>query len=407
MNRVVVTGMGAVSACGLGVDRLWEAAKNGISGVSPVNFLPSERQLVRQAATLSDEVVEDVWKGAKPRMQDRVTAIALAAAQEAVTQSALAADDFGADCGVVVGSGFGGAETTTRNMTDFIRDPGGRLDPMSIPKIMTNSPASWISMHFGTRGATMCISTACASATQSIGIAAQMIRQGMLSRCIAGGSEALIVPSVFRAWELLRVMTAGKCRPFSADRDGMVLGEGAGIVVLESLRSATDRGAEILAEVAGYGSTSDASDLLRPDPRGAHDSMVAAIRDAALDTSDIAYVNAHGTGTVANEVSESEALRNLFGNRLGDVLVSSTKPIHGHALGAAGAIEFIVTVKALRERLAPPTINFTSIDPKLGIDPVANIARAFDGAADACLSNSFAFGGINASLLVKRFAAPV
>jgi nodulation protein E len=395
--------MGAVSACGLGVDRLWGAAKNGISSVSTLNFPEMPRQLVKHAAILADQDIQEVWKNAKPRMQDRVTAIALAAAQEAVTQSALAPDDFGVDCGVIIGSGYGGAETNTRNMADFIRDPASRMDPLSIPKIMTNSPASWVSMHFGARGATMCISTACASATQSIGVAAQMIRHGMLKRCVAGGSEALIVPSVFRAWELLRVMTAGLCRPFSAGRDGMVLGEGAGIVVLEALDSARARGAEILAEVAGYGSTSDANDLLRPDPRGAGDSMLAAIRDAALDTSDIAYINAHGTGTVANEISETEALQNVFGNRLGDVLVSSTKPIHGHALGAAGAIEFIITVKALCERLAPPTINFAGIDPKLGIDPVANVARPFKG--DACLSNSFAFGGINASLAIKRFAA--
>ena len=404
MNRVVVTGMGAVSACGIGVDRLWHSARDGVSGVGHIDFPEMPRQLVKQAATISEEDSGTIWAGAKPRMQDRVTAIALTAAREAVAQSALADGDFGADCGVVIGSGYGGAETNTKNMADFIRDPASRMDPMSIPKIMTNSPASWVSMEFGARGATMCISTACASATQSIGVAAHMIRHGMLKRCIAGGSEALIVPSVFRAWELMRVMTAGLCRPFSVGRDGMTLGEGAGVVVLESLDAAQARGATILAEIGGYGSTSDANDLLRPDPRGAGDCMQAAIRDAGLDTSDIAYINAHGTGTVANELSETEALRNVFGNRLGDVLVSSTKPIHGHALGAAGAIEFIVMVKALNERIAPPTINFTGIDPKLGMDPVANVARPFTG--DACLSNSFAFGGVNASLAVKRFVAP-
>ncbi|MFU0507331.1 beta-ketoacyl-[acyl-carrier-protein] synthase family protein [Pseudaminobacter sp. NGMCC 1.201702] len=404
MNRVVVTGMGAVSACGIGVDKLWHAARHGISGVGHLDFADLPRQLVKQAAMISQEDIGTIWENAKPRMQDRVTAIALMAAREAVAQSGLIEGDFGTDCGVAIGSGYGGAETNTRNMADFIRDPASRMDPMSIPKIMTNSPASWVSMQFGARGSTMCISTACASATQSIGVSAHMIRHGMLKRCIAGGSEALLVPSVFRAWELMRVMTAGLCRPFSAGRDGMTLGEGAGIVVLESLNAALARGADIIAEVAGYGSTSDANDLLRPDPRGAGSCMEAAIGDAGLEPLDIAYINAHGTGTVANELSETEALRNVFGSRLEDVLVSSTKPIHGHALGAAGAIEFIVTVKALAERIAPPTINFVEVDPKLGIDPVANTARPFTG--DACLSNSFAFGGINASLAIKRYVAP-
>lgn len=233
-------------------------------------------------------------------------------------------------------------------------------------------------------------------------MAAFMIRHGLLTRCIAGGSEALLVPSVFRAWEVLRVMTAGLCRPFSEGRDGMVIGEGAGIFVLESLDAAQERGATIIAEVAGYGTTGDAGDLLRPDPTGAASAMAAAIADAGLAPADIAYVNAHGTGTVANEASETQALRSVFGNGLDTTLVSSTKPIHGHALGAAGALEFIITVKALLEQVAPPTINFSAIDPALGIDPVANVARAFSG--EACMSNSFAFGGVNASLVAKRFS---
>lgn len=401
MNRVVITGMGAVSACGLGVDRLWAAARDGISGVGLIEFPAMPRQMVKQAAKIPDEDIQAIWAQAKPRMQDRVTAIALAAARQAVAQSGLQPEDFGTACGVVVGSGYGGAETNDKNMADFVRNPSGRMDPMSIPKIMTNAPASWLSMEFGARGATLCVSTACSSATQSIGIAAQMIRHGMLQRCLAGGSEALLVPSVFRAWELLRVMSITKCRPFSEGRDGMVLGEGAGIIVLESLESAQARGATIIAELAGYGTTGDANDLLRPDPRGAADCMAAAISNAGLTPSDIAYVNAHGTGTVANEHSETEALKTVFGAHLADMLVSSTKPIHGHALGAAGAIELIVTVKALCEQIAPPTINFARVDARLGIDPVANTARSFAGSA--CLSNSFAFGGVNASLVVKSF----
>lgn len=402
MKRVVITGMGAVSACGLGADRLWQAARDGLSGVGPIAFESMPRQQVKNAASISPDDIAAVWASAKPRAQDRVTAIALAAAREAVAQSGLAPDQFGPSCGVIIGCGYGGAETNDRNVTAFARDPLARVDPMSIPKIMTNAPASWVGMEFGARGMTMCISTACSSATQSIGMAALMIRHGLLTRCIAGGSEALLAPSVFRAWEVLRVMTAGLCRPFSEGRDGMVIGEGAGIFVLESLESAQERGATIIAEIAGYGTTGDAGDLLRPDPAGAAAAMTAAIADAGLTPADVAYVNAHGTGTVANEASETQALRSVFGQRLDTTLVSSTKPIHGHALGAAGALEFLITVKALVEQVAPPTINFTAVDPSLGIDPVANVARAFAG--DACMSNSFAFGGVNASLVARRFS---
>ena len=402
MKRVVITGMGAVSACGLGADRLWQAARDGLSGVGPIAFESMPRQQVKNAASISPEDIAAVWASAKPRAQDRVTAIALAAAREAVAQSGLVPDQLGPSCGVIIGCGYGGAETNDRNVTAFARDPLARVDPMSIPKIMTNAPASWVGMEFGARGMTMCISTACSSATQSIGMAALMIRHGLLTRCIAGGSEALLAPSVFRAWEVLRVMTAGLCRPFSEGRDGMVIGEGAGIFVLESLESAQERGATIIAEIAGYGTTGDAGDLLRPDPAGAAAAMTAAIADAGLTPADVAYVNAHGTGTVANEASETQALRSVFGQRLETTLVSSTKPIHGHALGAAGALEFLITVKALVEQVAPPTINFSAVDPSLGIDPVANVARAFVG--DACMSNSFAFGGVNASLVARRFS---
>lgn len=402
MNRVVVTGVGAVTACGIGADRLWQAARDGITGISPIEFAELPSQHVKNAAAIAASDLETVWSAANPRLQDRVSAIAVAAAREAVSRAMLRPEDFGSRCGVVVGSGYGGAETSDRNMALFARDPAARVDPMSIPKIMTNAPASWIGMEFGATGPTLCVSTACASGTQSIGLAFHMIRAGMVDRCLAGGSEALLSPAVFRAWEVMRVMTATSCRPFSKGRDGMVLGDGAAVLVLEALDSAKARGANILCEVVGFGMSGDAGDLLRPNPLGAAASMKAAIADAGLSAADVGYVNAHGTGTVANEVSETEALHMVFGDRLDEVAVSSTKPIHGHVLGAAGAIEFIVAINALQERIAPPTINFLGVDEKLGIDPVGNVARPFTG--DACLSNSFAFGGINASLVARRFA---
>lgn len=395
--------MGAITACGLGVDRLWTAARDGVSAARTIEFPENPRQMIKRAAMLAPEAMEAAWKRGNPRMQDRITAAALAATHEAVAQAGLGPGDFGARCGVVVGSGYGGADTTDRNMRLFALDPTARVDPMSIPKIMTNAAASWMAMEFGATGPTLCISTACASATQSIGLAMQMVRAGMVERCIAGGAEALLVAAVFRAWEVLRVMTPTLCRPFSQGRDGMMLGEGAAMLVLESEEAALARGAPILAEIAGYGTTSDAGDLLRPDPAGAAASMAAAIADAGLAPADIGYVNAHGTGTAANEQSETDALRRVFGPGLSGLAVSSTKPIHGHALGAVGAIELIVSINALREGIAPPTINFLGVDEKLGIDPVANVARPFSG--DAVMSNSFAFGGINASLVARRYAA--
>lgn len=402
MRRVVVTGTGAVTACGLGAERLWTAARDGVAAARTIEFPENPRQMIKRAATLAPEDMEAAWERGNPRMQDRITAAALAAAREAVAQAGLGEAGFGAHCGVVIGSGYGGADTNDRNARLFALDPAARVDPMSVPKIMTNAPASWTAMEFGATGPTLCISTACASATQSIGLAMQMVRAGMVERCIAGGAEALVAPAVFRAWEVLRVMTPTLCRPFSRGRDGMMLGEGAAVLVLETEEAALARGAPILAEIAGYGTTSDAGDLLRPDPSGAAASMAAAIADAGLTPSDIGYVNAHGTGTVANEQSETEALRRVFGRDLAGLAVSSTKPIHGHALGAVGAIELIVAINALREHIAPPTINFLGVDDKLGIDPVGNVARPFAG--DAVMSNSFAFGGINASLVARRYA---
>ena len=398
MKPVAITGLGAVTACGIGVDRLWTAARDGISAVRDVTFPRIRRQQVKRAARLAEDDLAAITAAGNPRFQDRTTMVALAATREAIARAGLGAGDFGERCGVVVGSGFGGAETIERNYVRFIEDPDGRSDPMAIPKIMTSSAASWIAMEFKATGPTLCISTACSSATQSIGVAADLIRAGLVDRCLAGGSEVLLVDGVFSSWESLHVMTTTQCRPFSKDRTGMVLGEGAGIVVLESVEAARARGAEILAELVGYGSTADAADLLRPDPAGATACIRRAIDGAGIDPARIGYCNAHGTGTIANDITETQALRTVFGEAFDGLLVSSTKPIHGHALGAGGALEFIVTVVALRAQIAPPTIGFLGVDPKIGFEPVPNVARPFS--ADAAMSNSFAFGGINASLVV-------
>ncbi|KMW57323.1 3-oxoacyl-[acyl-carrier-protein] synthase, KASII [Candidatus Rhodobacter oscarellae] len=398
-RAVVITGVGAISCHGAGADTLWRAARDGKSGARTYEFDRIEDQKVTQAAGVPPETVSENAVHVRPRMQDRVVHMALIAAEEAVQQSGLSKADF-KDAGVIVGSGFGGANTLDDNYYFHARPHlDVRMDPFSIPKIMTNAAASWISMTFGANGPIYCNSTACSSAGQSIGMAYHMIKSGMLDRAITGGTEGCVVAGVFRAWEVLRVMTPTLCRPFSRDRNGMLLGEGAGILVLETKESAQARGATILAEVAGYGTTADAGDLLRPNPNGAARSMTQALQSGGLAPSDVAYVNAHGTATVANDVSETEAMRQVFGDGFDAVAVSSTKPVHGHGLGAAGALEAIVTINALRERIAPPNLHFTEQDPKIGFTPVTE-ARALDGRY--AMSNSFAFGGINATLVFGR-----
>ncbi len=401
MHRVVVTGMGAVSACGLGAEALIEATQSGKSGVKSIAFEDLDSQRVTTAARLSEEDLAAVIEIAGHKMRDPVASYAVMAAREAVAQSGLGEADFGDACGVSIGSGFGGAQTLNRNYMKFGREGSMRLDPMSVPKIMNNAAASWVSMEFGATGPAMCLATACSSASQSIGLAWQMVALGQVDRCLAGGAEACLESGVFRVWELLRVMTASENRPFSKDRNGMTLGEGAGVLVLETLESAEARGAEILCELAGYGSNSDAADLLRPDPKRAVACMRMALKSADLQPQDIGYVNAHGTGTVANDVNEVAALREVFRDDLEGVKVSSTKPVHGHALGAAGALELITSIGALLRQSAPPTINFNEVDPKIGLDPVANEKQAIN--TQAVMSNSLAFGGINATLIVKAY----
>lgn len=399
MTKVVITGMGAVSACGIGAEALMQATQIGQSGVRGVLFSEIENQRVMTAAALEPGIKEQINADLGHRMREPVANYALVAAREAVAQAGLGPEDFGDRCAVSIGSGFGGAQTVNTNYIKFGAEGSMRLDPMAVPKIMNNAAASWVSMEFGATGPAYCLATACSSASQSIGLGYHLVRSGAVDRCLAGGAEACLEGGVFRVWELLRVMTADKNRPFSKDRNGMTLGEGAGVFVLESEESARARGAEILCELTGYGTNSDAGDLLRPNPMRAAACMSLALEDAGLEPSDIGYVNAHGTGTVANDVNEVIALREVFGETLQGVEVSSTKPVHGHALGAAGALELVVCIGALREQSAPPTINFNEIDPKIGLDPVSNCARPLT--TRAVMSNSLAFGGINATLILK------
>ena len=398
MKHVAVTGLGAISACGIGVESLWHHARKGKSGVRPVPFARRRKEKVGFAASFSPETIDNISQSIKQRYQDRVTACALIAAREAVSQSGLEGADFGPRAAAIVGSGFGGAETLERNYAGYMSTSDYRVDAMSVPKIMTNAPAAWVAKTFGATGPSYCVSTACSSSSQSIGLGATLIEAGIIDICIAGGSEALLFDTVFAAWEALHVMTRTVCRPFSKNRSGMVLGEGAAIVVLERKERARARGANILCEIAGYGTNCDGADLLRPDASNIAACMRAAIDDAAISPSEIAHVNAHGTGTIANDLAEAEALKEVFGEASAIPALSSTKPVHGHALGASGALEFILCVQALCEQLAPPTLNYAEFDPKIGFEPVSATAVPISG--HYVLTNSLAFGGTNATLVI-------
>jgi nodulation protein E len=399
-DGVVISGMGAVSAAGLGADALWTAARDGRSAVSTVELPRGERLNVRIAAQIkafdpAAHLEAEVLPGC-----DRYSQFALVAADQAVAQAGLQrGTPLGERTAVIVGTGIGGW-TTIDDMNVAYYLNNARFDPLTIPRGMANAAACLISMRYGATGPTFCVSSACSSATQAIGIGAAMVRSGAVDRAIVGGSEACLTATAIRAWELLRVLTPNCCRPFSKGRNGMVLGEGAGIFVLETMDGASARGASPLAEIAGYGTSSDATDLVRPDANGAAAAMRGALKDAEVGPESIGYVNAHGTGTILNDIVETAALRQVFGEGLSNIAVSSTKPIHGHALGAAGALELAITVMAVREGVAPPTINWLEPDGRCLPDPVATGARSIP--IEVALSNSFAFGGINASLAVRQ-----
>lgn len=394
---VAITGMGAVTAAGMGVDALWQAVRHGEPKVSRLEGDAFARSHVRIAARSPFDMAEH-FTSTQIRTLDRFSALAIAAAREAITAANAEPSAWGDRVALIIGTGIGGIETTASMYGSFTA--GTRGDPMAIPKIMPNAAACQVAMAFGITGTLLATAGACSSSAQAIGLGLQLIRAGIVDRAIVGGSEAMVIPSSMLAWEMLRVLTPTAQRPFSKGRDGMMMGEGAGVMVLERLDLAEERGAPIVGMVRGYGTTSDAKDLLRADPMRSSAAISRGLADAGLTPADIAYCNAHGTATIANDVAEAEALSLVFGAGMDKLAVSSTKPIHGHLIGAAGAVEAIVTVKALNDGIAPPTINFLEPDPAMHpINCVPNTAQSISGRIG--ISNSFAFGGINCSLVLS------
>jgi nodulation protein E len=403
VNRIVITGLGTVSPIGLSTKSYWTALTAGQSGFGPPTIFDAERLNTKVVAEVKGFVPEDHFDARQISFLDRVSQFAVVAAREAIAQSGLSfRDGLGERTAAIVGSGIGGQTTQDDAFKRIYGENAPRVHPLIIPRTMPNAPASQISMFFGIKGPTYAISTACASATHAIGQAFHMVRAGTVACAVTGGAEAQLTHGTVKAWEAMRIIAPDTCRPFSRERKGMVLGEGAAILVLETLDHAAARGAEILGEIVGFGMSADAGDLTAPDPDGMVRAMAAALADAALAPDAVDYVNAHGTGTAANDATETAALHKTFGGHAVRLAVSSTKSMVGHALGAAGALEAVAAAMALREGVVPPTMNYLGPDSACDLDYVPNEARRRP--LQTALSNSFAFGGLNAVLALRRFA---
>jgi len=401
-RSVVITGMGAVSSAGLGWRPLWEAARDGRSMIRPLEFARDYPGRIRIGAQVQGFDATEHLDKATLAYCDPFTQYALVAADEAVREAGLTRETVGgADCAVILGTGIGGIRTVDDGLFNIYVNKH-QPEILSIPKLIASAGPSMLSIRFDAHGPVFALASACSSASQAIGTGMHMVRSGMAERAIVGGSEASLSIGTQYTWEQLRVLTPDKCRPFSKGRNGMSIGDGAAIFILETEEAAIARGAPILCRLIGYGTSADARDPIRPDVDGATMSMSRAIKDSGIDPAVVDYVNAHGTATALNDPTEAEAMGRIFGERLASIPVSSTKPVHGHGLGAAGALEMVCTVGALRHGIVPPTINFLEPDPKCPVDCVPNVARKVR--VRTAMSNSFAFGGVNASLLIQAAA---
>ncbi len=362
--------------------------------------MPTEQLTAKIAAEVADFDPSAHFEAKTSSLMDRFSQFAVVAARQAIADAGLH-DHRGLSTATIIGSAVGGQTTSDEAYKRLYRENAARLHPLTIPRLMLNAAVSQVSIDLGLGGPAFAVASACASGTHALGQAFRMVRDGDVQVAVSGGSEACLTFGTLKAWEALRVMSADTCRPFSRQRSGMVLGEGAAIMVLESLESARARGASIYAEIVGFGMSADAGDITLPDARGAARAMIAALRDARLESDAVDYVNAHGTGTTINDVVETEALHRVFGDHAQHLAISSTKAVLGHCLGAAGALEATVTALAIHHALAPPTANFIEADPECDLDYVPNEAR--DLPIKVALSDSFAFGGLNAVIALHRF----
>ena len=394
-RRVVVTGVGVISALGQGRAAFGDALLHGRPGIRPMEIVDRDKLSFPNAAEVQDFDPAAIFTDGEDKMLDRFAQFAHFAAREAIEDSGLSWDDgLRARTAVITGSCVGGQTTMDDSFQRLYIEGRKRLHPHNIPRIMMNAGASGISMSWGFCGPAFTVSTACSSANHALGLAYGMIRDGAADVAVSGGSEAPFSLGNLKAWDALRVVSPDTCRPFCKDRKGMILGEGGAMLILESMDAAVERGAKIYGEIAGFGMTADAHHLTRASADGPVRAMQQALESGGLSPEEVGYVNAHGTGTPGNDPNEARAIRDVFGDRTDALPVSSTKSMHGHTLGAAGALEAAAVLLGMKEGFIPPTANFTEPDPECPLDIVANEARR--ERFGAALSNSFAFGGLNA-----------
>lgn len=408
--RVVVTGLGAVTPLGNDVPTSWKALTEGHSGVGPITHFDASALATQIAAEVKAFEPKEHFGHKEARRLDRFVQFAVVSVEEAIADAGLIINESNSEqIGVVIGTGIGGIGTMVSQVKVLEKHGPRRVSPFLIPMILPDSAAGQVAITFGIKGPNMAVTTACATSLNAIGEAAEMIRRGFIHTAICGGSEAATLPLTVAAFNVMGVLSTRNgepqraCRPFDAQRDGFVIGEGAAILVLERLEEAQTRGARIYGEVIGYGSSADAYHMAAPavDGAGAAQAMRMALSDAGLTPRDVDYINAHGTGTALNDVSETVAIKSVFGDHAYKVAVSSTKSMTGHLLGAAGAIEAIACLQALKTGLISPTINYEHPDPECDLDYVPNEARSAN--PRVAMSNSFGLGGHNACLVFRKF----
>ena len=400
MPRVVITGIGVISALGLDQHCFWQSLLHGRSGIAPIQSVDVSQLRFKNAAEVTGYNPDLYFSPKQLGFMDRFAQFAVIAAREAVASAGVEwTPELRESTAIVTGACIGGRATEESGYWELFHHGRNRVHPLTIPLGMANAGASHISMEFGVYGPTFTMSTACASSAHAIGQAFWMVRSGAAPMAIAGGSEAPLFFGGLKAWEAMRVVSPDTCRPFSADRSGMILGEGGAMLVLEPLEAALARGARPLAEIVGCGMSSDAAHIIQPSQAGAERAIRSALRDGGLCPEQVGYINAHGTATTANDAMEVAAIRGVLGEQSEKVAASSTKSMHGHTLGAAGAVEAAATVFALHHGVLPPTANFTTVDPCCDLDVIPNTAR--ERSVEVALSSSFAFGGLNAVLAFR------
>ena len=409
-DKIVITGIGAVTPNGNNVNEFWTSLTNGISGIGPITYFDSSNHRVKIAGELNGFQPDSILDPKEIRKLDPFSIYALVATQEAISMSGLDSESLNPDrIGVTIGTGVGGIQTLEDQQRVIDQKGARRVSPQFVPKMIANIAGGHLSIRWGLRGPNQTVTSACASATDAIGMAMRLILSGDADAMVTGGTEASVTALTIAGFANMKALSQSNeiperaSRPFDKDRDGFVLGEGSGMLVIERESHAKNRGAHILAELAGYGSTDDAFHITQPSKggSGALKAMERAITDAGLNIDDIDYINAHGTSTPYNDKNESAAITELFKNHCEKLKVSSTKSMTGHLLGAAGGIEAVASVKSVLEQTLPPTINYDTPDPECALDYVPNIAQSSN--VNSVLSNTFGFGGHNAVICIRKY----